>query len=200
MQIHESAVNNVLERLALDGRTFTLAQLHAWVTTRLGLPSVADPDSMPDHVTVSFAPENAIRVDFQNGQLRLQLRLAEIRRAPDRWRHMTVTVHYRPVLGDPHGRLERDGVVQLAGQRLNAKGQVGLRGIFSKIFSKNRVIELIPRQIASDPRLDGVEVTQFLVRDGWVGVALATPHASGTTPLPQPESESASRRRLFWSR
>jgi hypothetical protein len=200
LQVHESAVNNVLERLGLDGRTFTLAELHAWVTGRLGITSVADPDSMPDNVTVSFAPQNALHVDFQNGQLRLQLRLAEIHRAPDRWRNMTVTVHYRPVLGDPHGRLERDGVVQLAGQRLNAKGQVGLRGIFSKIFSKNRVIELIPAQIASDPRLAGVEVSQFLVRDGWVGVALAAPQTHQSRPLPAAESDSASRRRFFWAR
>ena len=66
----------------------------------------------------------------------------------------------------------RDGIIQLTGQRLSTGAQIALRGIFSHTFSKKTPWNLMPERLATDPSLADVGITQFVIDDGWIGVAL----------------------------
>ena len=68
-QVHESVLNNMIERLALDGRTFTLPQLSRHIARCFGRPGPADDN--PDHedVSITFAPKDAVRVRCAEGRV-----------------------------------------------------------------------------------------------------------------------------------
>ena len=53
-----------------------------------------------------------------------------------------------------------------------------LSGIFNKVLSKSRKLHVINRQISESPQLRDQQVTQFVIHDSWIGVALG-PKAPG---------------------
>ena len=69
--------------------------------------------------------------------------------------------------------MARDGVIELSGRRLNTGAQIVLRGVFSLAFSKTTPWKLTPERLLTDPALADTSITQFVVDDGWIGVALA---------------------------
>lgn len=196
LQIHESAVNNVVAQLGLEGRRLTLSELHALVSEKFNLPAHDAPAHMPRDVFVTFARDHAAQLRLADGRVKLTLRLAAVDHQSDHWRNFEVYVYYRPDLSTPHGQMLRDGVVQLAGPRLRAKGQVALRGIFSKIFAKDKPLALWPAGLVDDPRFADLAVTQLVVEDGWLGWALAQRTASQTASDAEPApADNLARRR-----
>jgi hypothetical protein len=49
-----------------------------------------------------------------------------------------------------------------------------LRAVFSKVFSRDDKLELLHSELANDPRLKDVRVTQFAIDHGWIGVAISS--------------------------
>ena len=70
--------------------------------------------------------------------------------------------------------------------------RVALRGIFGKVLSRNRKLNLINKQIAQAPELRDQQVTQFVIHDGWIGVALG-PKTPGRTAAMQPRPAQRTR-------
>ena len=69
-QVHESVINNVVQRLGLDGRTFTLPELSRHLARCLSRPQPAD-DPDHDDVSITFAAKDAVRVRFAEGRDRV---------------------------------------------------------------------------------------------------------------------------------
>ena len=178
MQLHESAINNVLEKLELNGRTATLPELSHYVAGRLNRPQPWKIDSAQDDVTISFAAKNAVAVRFQNGQAILNLAIARFSKGSRGWRDFQVRVCYRPQVEGRSAELIRDGTIQLAGPRLSGTGQIALRGVFSKVFPKNSAWQLTPQRFLNDANMADVAHHQFVIEDGWIGVALGPTHIS----------------------
>ena len=78
VQVHESLLNNVLERLELDGETFTLAGLGQRLAQRFHRyqPKPVDPDQ--EDVKITFAAKDALRVRCNNGGLEITLAIARL--------------------------------------------------------------------------------------------------------------------------
>ena len=90
-----------------------------------------------------------------------------------------------------HVNLEREGGIELISEQLGFRDQIALRGIFTKVMARNHRLNLIRGRLATDPRLKNLSVTQFVVRDGWVGVSVGPKN-----PPDQPqEANVASRAR-----
>ena len=170
LQLHESAIDNMLDRLELAGRTFTLPELFQYVADRVSQPWDV-PADLPSDAVVTFAKNDPIRVRCQDGTVRLTLVISELRRGARQWRDFAVTVGYQPQIDGLHVRLVRSGVVELSG---DAKGQTDLllRGIFSKLLPSERRIDLIPTMLADQPQLADLAITQCVIADGWIGLAL----------------------------
>lgn len=171
-QVHETAINNMVERLALDGRTFTLPELSRHVSTQLNRPPLWEADPTHEDVTLTFAEQDAVSVRLQHGQVVLNLSIAELSRSSRRWKDFTAHVCYRPHVSGQSARLIRDGVVRLSGEPRGTGAQIALRGIFSKTFSRRSSWSLTPERLSTDPKLADLAVTQFAIEDGWIGVAL----------------------------
>jgi len=172
VQFHETALNNALARLELDGRTFSLDELAMRISQRLkcGRPWEANPEH--EDVTITFAEQNPITVRFDEGQVVVTVSVVQLAKPPRIWENFQVRAFYRPEINGRSARLVREGVVRLIGPRLNLGSQIALRGIFSRTFSRKHPWELTPQRVRESAQMSDLEITQFLLEDGWVGVAL----------------------------
>jgi hypothetical protein len=177
VQIHESMLNNMLERLELDGETFDLAGLGQRLHDRLHRfhPRPVDPDQ--EDVKITFAAKDALRVRCNDGRLEITLSIARLSKGTDKWKDIQVTASYRPVVQGRSVDLVRDGIVQLSGPRIRLASQIALRGVFSKVFSQKEPIHVTPETFVKNPKLDGIVVTQFVIDDGWIGAAIGPQRA-----------------------
>lgn len=173
IQIHQSLLNNICEQLGWEGRTLTLPQLRKELGDKLHRNFEVSPEHEHADLALTFARENAVRVHCDDGRVQVNLALAKLQLGRESWRDFQVRVYYKPDLSTPSGKLTRDGTVQLIGDRLGAKAQIALRGIFVKTFPLSKGMEIIPPAAAEHPALKDLEVRQFDVQEGWIGLALA---------------------------
>ena len=181
-QVHETAVNNLVQRLELNGKTFTVGQLRERIADRLGRPEMKeDRTQHDDDVKITFADKDAVHVACDDGRITLNLSIARLSKYPRSWKDFQVQVHYRTEVDGLSALLVRDGVVQLTGRRVRTSSQVALRGIFSRIFTKNRPKQIVPDRILNHPKTADLALTQLAIEDGWIAVALGPkrPAAAG---------------------
>jgi len=166
-------MNNALEHLHLEQRCTDLRSLYRELADRFERKSVPIPDDVPDDVVVQFADENAVRVRCTDGRITLTIQLAElVHGKSEKWKNFAVRAHYVPTANQVEANLVRDGVIELAGERLSLRDQVALRAIFSRILSRNRTVSVVNKRLQENPQLAHLIVGQFIVQDGWIGVAM----------------------------
>ncbi len=75
-------------------------------------------------------------------------------------------------------RLVWTGPVEFSGE---AQGQpdIALRGIFSKLFPREKSFELIPVAIADNRNLGDLRISQCVVEDGWIALSLGPQREDG---------------------
>lgn len=194
VQLHESAINNALANLDLAGRTFELRSLYESVATRLGRPDLKPPDDVPENAKVTFADENPLQVRLVDNAAHVTLRIARLDAERQTWRDLTVVAVYEPQAAGLDAVFARTSAIRLSGKNLNTRSNVVLRGVFSKMFTRNQQVHLLPDRALTDKRLADLAVNQLVVHDGWVGLAIGPRRAAGQTALDATEdSESASR-------
>ncbi|MDP6442413.1 MAG: hypothetical protein QGG36_13035 [Pirellulaceae bacterium] len=170
VQVHESALNNAVGGSKLAGKRTRLDELYQQMSELIG-HQVPFPENAPDNVVIQFADKEPVVVRCEDGLVHIRIAIAELHSGRKRWRDFGVHVTYRPDSTQLHANLVRDGIIELSGE-LGFRDRFPLRAIFTKVFSKSQSFNLINAQIASDPRLSDLQVTQFQIEDGWIGVAL----------------------------
>ncbi len=181
LQVHESALNNLVEQLHWEGREANLRDLYLEVGKLFAIADLKLPADFPDDVTIRFGSKNAMLFTFEEGRIGFQLNIAELGQGRQRWKNFAVRVHYRPAPERPDADMVRDQYVELAGPRLKFRDQIALRGVFSRVFHKDQPIDFVSRRLNSDPRLEGYHVSQLTVGDGWMGLAIGS-QSHGETP------------------
>jgi hypothetical protein len=171
LQVHQSAFNNALEQLDLNGRTFEISELFAWVAKKLDRPNLAELDELPDDVQVTFAKKDAVQINCQDGRVEVTFALAELSHGRDHWQDFQVHTTYMPQADGLVPRFVRDDTIHLDGRSVRGRLEFKLRAIFSKVLSKKRDLRLLGESITGDARLEDLHITQFAVEDGWIALA-----------------------------
>jgi hypothetical protein len=173
VQIHESVLNNSIQRLQLNGRTFTLPELSKHVAARLNRPAPWEISPDQADVKITFAEKDAVVVRCQDKRVSLTLSIAQLYK-PSRkpWKNFQILAFYRPEVQGRSAELVRDGVLQLKPQRISLTTRMALDGIFSRALSSKNAWGLVPEQIVKEPKLDYTAITQFDIEDGWIGISL----------------------------
>lgn len=188
VQMHESALNNAMLGLGLDGRRMTMLELFESLTTRFGRPDATPPEDMPQRAVIRFAKRDAVRVQCDDDRLELVLSVAELSHRRDKIKNFEIHVHFRPVLSGLSVKLVRDGTLQFAGRRLKTGPRVVLHSILGKVLQEDQQYTLVSPKLMLDPRFAGLMVTQLVLEDGWIGIAIGPAHARRTalrSPTPE---------------
>jgi hypothetical protein len=179
VQLNESAINNIIERLKLSGRRVALRDLYCEIGQVVGHDDVVPPDDLPDDLIVRFADQDPVVVRFHEGRVELTMRFAEMQSGRNSWHNFEVFTGYS---GDTDGhlvRLVREDIIELRGY-LGFRDKLPLRAIFNAMLARERPVTLLDPAITGNPRLADLKVTQYEIRDGWIGVALSP---RGEAPL-----------------
>ena len=172
VQIHETALNNGIQRLELGGRVFTLPELSDHIAARLNSPPPWKTDPDNESVKISFAERNPVVVRCEDGRVVLTLSIRRLKKSPRSWSYFQIRAFYRPEIDGCSALLVRDGVIQLIGKRLTIGSQIALRGIFSSVLSKDTPLKLVDNPTVRHQKLQGAEISQFVIEDGWIGISL----------------------------
>lgn len=183
VQVHETALNNALANLKLEGKRTDLRTLYQELATTFERSDLQVPDDIPENVVVQFADQEAVRVMCEDGRVTLTLRFAELKSGRDfRCRDFAVRAYYVPDAQQLSANLVRDGIIELMGEGLSNK-RITLRVVFNKVLSKSRSFNIVNRKLAENPRLHDVRVNQFVINDGWIGVAMGPAKAGNLEHL-----------------
>ncbi len=201
LQLHESSVNNALDRLGIAGKRLTLEELIQLVCSQVGVePRI--PDELPEGVSVAFAKSQPLRVECRDGLVHVHVALDAIESGRRDWYDLVAHVAYRPVCSGRQVFLEREGPVQLGGPGHEGRMELALRTIFGKIFPKERPIAVLPEQIANNEKLADVQAVQAASSDGWLAITLeqrkAPPPTIASPPRPKQTRPAEARRKTVW--
>ena len=180
LQLHESVLNNAIAGLGLEGRRMTAHELHDFIASRLGRTDAEPPADLPERARIEFAPYNAVRVNCHGDRIELVLKIKEVAHGRDKIRDFTVHAYFRPTLDGLDVRLVREGILQFEGKHLRTGPRVVLHSVFGKLLRKDQEVQVLKDALVSDPRLNGIMVTQLVIDDGWIGLALG-PKFEGRT-------------------
>jgi hypothetical protein len=172
VQMHESALNNILDQLQLAGQTFTLPALYRHVAEELSWKQTEPAADLPADVQVTFAAQDPVRVRCQNGTMQLTLAFDELQQGTRQWHHFLVIANYQPQIEDLHVRLVRQGAIELGGDNYKGQPELALRGAFSKLLPRERPVELVPAWIADNRNLSDMCISQCIVEDSWIALSL----------------------------
>lgn len=174
-QVHESALNNAIEQLKINGRTFKVLEIRQKLAKLLKRPDLADTPNKHDDATITLAAEDAIRMKIEDGRLRINLAVAELRKGSQAWHNFEVSVFYSAINEKGLATyLARDGVVRLNAGRVSFRSQVVLRSVFCVVFSKNRTLPILPPKVVENPRMADLYLSQLSLDSGWLAVALSS--------------------------
>ena len=197
IQVHESAFNNTLQKLKLDGKRTDLRTLYREIAEAFDRTDIKIPEEIPENVTVSMADREAVRVRFEDGKVKLRIHLKELKSGSrHKWKNFILTASYRPSMDQLSASLYRDGHLQFEGKNLRLGDRIALQGIFNKALPRTRPINMINKQLAEHDGMKDLSVSQFVVRETWIGFALSAPETSkprianrrqerSKTPLPK---------------
>jgi hypothetical protein len=170
VQVHETALTNAAVTLALDGGRFTGAELQQ--VMRDAFPSFATESVVSRHDAVfHFAQHDAVRFHIDDGRLELTLALAGVEQGGRTMRNVLVHAYYVPVVKGIEAELVRDGSLGIEG-RLSSSQRARLHNVFDSVLPSERRLPILHLENPEDPRLVGLMITQLVLEDGWVGLAV----------------------------
>ncbi len=179
-QLHESAFNNALRGLELDGKRMTVLELHNSLAEKIHRRADDAPADLPRGAKVEFAKDDAIRIICHGDRIELILNIVELRNGRDSIRGVGVHAFFRPVVDGLELKLVRDGSLQFNGAHLRTGPRMVLHSVFGKLLPKDQELPVLAAKLNEDSRFAGLMVTQLVIDDGWVAVSIGPAHPHRT--------------------
>jgi hypothetical protein len=126
-----------------------------------------------------FAGQDAVRFRVANERLELVLLMNEVNHEGDPVRNFRVHAFYVPVIRGLEAELVRDGALGIEG-RIRTGERARMHGIFNKVLSEDRRLPIVRLSDPNDTRLAGLMITQIVLEDGWIGLAIGPGYTNRT--------------------
>ena len=174
VQLHQSAINNLIAQAIPTDRDWTIRQLADKIAQILQQPPFALPEDTPEDVMIRFMDVHPMTIEFAEGRMWLTLRIASLEQ-PDRiqLKNFTVRTSYIPTVEGLRASLERDPLISVDGHRLGSKDRFPIRAIFTKVFAGNSAIPMVAESLISNPLAQGMQVSQLQMEQGWLAIAVS---------------------------
>lgn len=177
LQIHESALTNAAVSLGLDNRRFTAEELQATLRDRLPRLETSEPVEAHPNTAFQFADQDAIQFHMNQGRLELTVALAVYEQEGRRIGPVVVHAFYKPAVDGLKAEMVRDGGLGIEG-KISAGDRAILHNVFKEVFAEERRLPIVQLDNPEDQRLAGLMITQLVMEDGWLGIAVG-PTANG---------------------
>jgi hypothetical protein len=201
LQLHQSAINNLIAQAIPTDREWTVRQLAEKIALILQLPPFELPEDTPEDVIIRFMDVHPMTVEFSDGRMWLTLRIASLEQTGRiHLKNFTVRNSYIPKVEGLRASLERDALISVDGHRLGSKDRFPIRAIFSKVFAGNSSVPMVSDSLASDPLAHGMLVSQLQMEQGWMGIAISDdgqiPSDPSISPIVDPIAQGSSNKEV----
>jgi hypothetical protein len=170
VQIHETALTNAAVSLDLDGKRYNAQELHELFREKF--PSLKMSEAESRHDTVfHFADENALRFLISDGKLEITVALRSVEQDGRTMRGAIIHAYYEPVVNGLQAELARSGSLGIEG-RLSSGDRARLHNVFNSVLPEERRLPIVRLENPADARLEGLMITQLVLEDGWLGLAI----------------------------
>jgi hypothetical protein len=190
LQLHESGANNLLQQLKLEDQRIELEQLMEQLAQKLHIDRQDIHEELPEGVTIRMAKERPVHFEFDEDRVVVEVRIQELTTPRRTWKNFAARGRYRADMGQTHLDLERDGGIELISTQIGFRDQVALRGIFTKVLARNHRLNVLHGKIKNNAQLNNLGITQFVSRDGWIGISLGPMVDDRIANRPSPLSET----------
>lgn len=180
-QVHQSAFTNLVAGLNLGGEHFTAEDFAARI--RHFAPHLPEKELDTDSrdAEIEFADGTPITFELVEGKLHVAMQVRELVVRGRANRDFTVHMYYMPKAEGLVARFEYQAGPYLEGKMSNAQ-RMRLQTIFGKVFPNDGFVA-VGTQYASDARLRGLMITQLVIDDGWLSVAIGPESTDRTAQL-----------------
>ncbi|MDA7859238.1 hypothetical protein N9A76_02075 [Mariniblastus sp.] len=175
-QLHQSAINNAISRIGLNGNKFTVDELVEHLKEFVGAGDSAEPRAKSDkHAEIGFAYFDPILVEFQEDQLKVTLNLKSLKIGEKGkvWKNVSLTAAYRFVRDGMKIQLQQnDDGTRIRGKRLRFGDKAAISTVMKVLFKKEYSVASLPEKIAQRIDTSQLEISQLSVSDGWLAVSV----------------------------
>ncbi|MDR2169608.1 MAG: hypothetical protein LBP59_05655 [Planctomycetaceae bacterium] len=181
LKVHESALNAIISKIDIAGKTDTVGNFRAMLGERFKSESIAEAGENDD-VVIGFDKYNPVIIRFVDGAVELEISIDLLQLERQTYRDFRVFIRYEPVYVEGGGlMLKRRGVISL--EKAKISSQIVLRAVFGKIFPEEKTFSLTPKFLKNDKRFEGLTTGFCRIGKGWFAVALVNSDATTNPPL-----------------
>ncbi|MDR2643291.1 MAG: hypothetical protein LBC74_10905 [Planctomycetaceae bacterium] len=181
MKVHESAINAIISKLDIAGKTDTVGNFRAMISEQFKYKEIAEPGENDD-VVIGFGKYNPVVVRFVDGVIELAISIDSLKLDRQTYRDFQVFIRYEPVYVENNGLvLRRRGVISL--EKAKISSQIVLRAVFGKIFPEEKTFSLTPKFLKEDKRFEGLTTGLCRIGKGWFAIALVNSDVPVENPL-----------------
>jgi hypothetical protein len=179
LQIHESAFTNATASLGLDGKQYTAPELQKALREKIARLRQQEAIEVKEDTTFKFAEKDAVRIRVADNHLEVILDMAEVTLDKETAHNFRVHAYYKSEINGLEANLVRDGALGIEG-KLRTSDRSRMHGVFNKVLAEDKPIPIVRLKDPQDARLSGLMITQLVLEDGWLGIAIG-PEAPGRT-------------------
>ncbi len=179
VQVHESALTNAAVGLDLDGQRLSALELQKLMREKLSRSNQPAVTLVDADTVFQFATEDAVRFRVADDRLELILAMREVDHEGSPVRNFRVHAFYVPVIRGLEAELVRDGSLGIEG-RVRTGERARMHGIFNKVLSEERKLPIVRLSDPNDARLAGLMITQMVMEEGWIGLAIGPEYENRT--------------------
>ena len=189
MQIHESAMNNIISRFEFGGKKFNTQELIQYINQMFQTQFVSEQTDKP--AKFEFANFDPFRIDFDEGKVGISLNLKSFQVGKGKtWKKLNIKATYDAQIenGFTVKLIQSEDGLTLTGRRLNPADQIAIRVICDVLFPSQFSVKLMPEHLGSQLSVNTLQATQFVLANGWIGISVddATRIASRQQQTQQP--------------
>lgn len=175
MQIHESAVNNIISRFELAGKKFTSTELAEYVNRMFQTEFVTEDGRRKKEANFHFAPFDPVRIDFDTNQIAISINLKSLQIGKGkRWKNLNLKAIYDPTISDGFRvqMVQSEEGLRIKGKRFNAGDQLAIGVICEVLFPNEFEFAMMPKHLGQQLKVDTLQASQFVVSNGWIGLSV----------------------------
>lgn len=178
-QIHETAFTNLAVTLGLDGKRYTAPELQKMLREKFPQAAAKKPMATHADTVFQFAQDDAVRVRINDGRLELTIAFASIEYDGETMPDVQVHAYYVPKVDGLNAEMVRDGTLGIEGH-LGSTERAQLHNMFNRVLPPERHLPLVHVDNPHDQRFEGLMITQLVLEDGWMGLAVGPTTESRT--------------------
>ena len=170
VQLHQSAINNLLDRFAIGGEEFDVTSFAQHIEKVTGIP--AQNSTRDANASFTFKKYDPIRVDFTDGIASVTFSFKRFQIGKGRaWKNVEIKANFQPTYSGTQIVLERDNLFEVTSKSdLRLADQIAIRGAFTVILQSQYSLDLLPSVVREKVPSLALGIGQLSLAKGWCGV------------------------------